>query len=123
MDKYIHPNLRVEVPKELRLEIYKKAVEYYNNCNPQKDWGVAKTKGRGLCVVLPCILWDLVSYCENPPHLTESWDWGDSVVAFPELQKVIYYFKSYKKRTKNPVPIRFRVNALKRMIKEVKSKN
>ena len=91
MDKYIHPNLRVEVPKELRLEIYKKAVEYYNNYNPQKDWGVAKTKGRGLCVVLPCILWDLVSYWEIPPHLTESWKHYDTQIAFPEIKPWIQY--------------------------------
>ena len=85
MDKYIHPNLRVEVPKELRLEIYKKAVEYYNNYNPQNDWSVSKSKGRGLCLVLPCILWDLVDYYGNPPHLTEPWKHHDTQFAFPEI--------------------------------------
>lgn len=116
---YIHPTLKKEVPTEYRLKIYELAIEYYEN---YEEISAENDRGEGLCLVLPCILWNLPTYHNSPPH-QEFWDWGDSVVAFPELQKVIYYFKSYKKRMKNPVPIRFRVNALKIMIKEVKSKN
>lgn len=68
-------NLLSEVPKDLRLKVYKWALEYYEY--PREEY-------IGLCLQLPKFLWDLKDYMDLAPDGSE-WDFGDTGKAFPEL--------------------------------------
>jgi len=72
-----------EVNKEKRLEIYKDALDIYQN-NPKKLEGL----GSGLCLLLPSLLWNLSSYMDDDPQ-RKSWDYDDTVILFPELRLFI----------------------------------
>jgi len=69
-------NLKQEVPKEIRLEVYIKAVEYINN--------PIQTKGFGLCIILPVLLWDLNTFIAASPDGND-WSYQETCKAFPEL--------------------------------------
>jgi len=73
-------NLQQEVPKEIRLEVYIKAKEYL--LNP------IDTKGYGLCMILPVLLWDLDNFLLEAPD-GEDWSYRDTHIAFPELTKKV----------------------------------
>lgn len=77
------PNLLQEVPKDIRLEVYKEALDIISN-NIRHESG----SGFSLCLLLPCLLWDLDWYCNLAPD-KDSWDWRDTTKAFPELTKDI----------------------------------
>lgn len=64
-------NLYSPVPMELRLEIYKEALT---------TWLVSP----GLCLLLPKLLWGLVSIFDNGPD-GQVWPLRSTSTAFPEL--------------------------------------
>ncbi len=71
--RYVHPSLEIEVPIEIRREVYKKAL--------------TESKIRinyGLCLLLPVILWDLADYLSENP-LGKYWSYIHTPIAFPEL--------------------------------------
>lgn len=75
MKKYIHPTLKEEVPIDIRRDVYIKAFKRLD-------------EHRGLCVLLPMILWDLEKALDEPLHYIstgEIWDCNDTTTAFPEL--------------------------------------
>jgi len=62
------------VPEDIRLEVYKEALEK-----------IGTTYGYfGLCLALPMILWGLKSYLEYAPN-RDIWDWKDTETMFPEI--------------------------------------
>lgn len=68
------------VPDDIRLQVYKKAVKLILT----KDEILSYRWAYGLCLLLPCILWNLPDYeCSSPNDL--SWDWRDTKNMFPEL--------------------------------------
>lgn len=73
-------DLLSEVPKDIRLEVYKEALEYYRD-KPHIDF----VHKEGLCLRLPVILWDLEGYHSFAPN-GHDWDFGDTGIAFPELE-------------------------------------
>lgn len=72
------------VPKKKRIEVYKKAIEII-----EKNEIVYELQVRGLCLLLPCILWNLKSYLDDSPRGCV-WNHYDSQKMFPEItEKVI----------------------------------
>lgn len=72
-------NLNHEVPKQLRINVYKQAIYHIKNDIPVANIGIY-----GLCLVLPCLLWGFESTHQSPPD-GERWDFGQTPKAFPEL--------------------------------------
>jgi len=75
-------NLKQEVPKDIRLEVYIKALE---SVKYTKD---LVGKHYGLCLLFPILLWELNNYLDNAPN-GEDWDWKETPIAFPELTKEV----------------------------------
>jgi hypothetical protein len=72
-------NLKEVVPKEIRLQVYKDALEYYGSLlEAPKKWGT------GLCLVLPCALWGFSDYIAEE-SMDLKWDFENTPIAFPEL--------------------------------------
>ena len=67
------------VPPQIRLECYKQAREIVLSEEPR--FGMS---GFGLCLLLPCILWDLVDYEDSDPS-DNPWDYEDTEHSFPEI--------------------------------------
>jgi len=113
MKKYIHPSLKKEVPKELRLEIYKKALDFYitGGMIARMD-----PKNAGLCMLLPCILWNLEDYLDGNPNDDSDWNYHDTQKAFPEITKRIIYKVRDSEDT-----VKKRIKILKRIIKRLEN--
>lgn len=90
-----------EVPSQLRLEVYKEALEKTN-------W---KTNEDGLCHMLPMLLWGFTYPLEAHDRLEHSF-WNTKFM-FPELKPELS--KISRASNENLV----RRNALKRMIKKI----
>jgi len=99
--KNAHIKPKEVVPTELRLEIYKEALEKTN-------W---KTNETGLCHLLPMLLWGF-EYCLEAHNRLDHKFW-DTKLMFPELSSELH--KIYRARNENLV----RSNVLKRMIKKL----
>jgi hypothetical protein len=78
--------LEKELPKKIKLQVYKEALELYKN-----DENTIQQFGVGLCLVLPCVLWELSHYLDYPHN--EDWRHYDTPKAFPEIR---YYLDSLK---------------------------
>lgn len=107
--KNIHiKSLKEVVPTELRLEVYKKAILCIEN-----NIKIAGMCSHGLCLLLPCLLWDL----KHPSSLTpdnKEWNYQDTSIAFPELtEEVISKIERSKDRQAT------RANYLKAFIKKL----
>lgn len=103
------PNLHSEVPKDIRLEVYKEALRYYENKEYEDPANFF-----GLCLVLPCILWD--DWTEKQPDGTY-WDYLSSKKAFPELtDKVI---NNINATLRGGQDMKLRKKYLKQWIKEL----
>ena len=71
------------VPKKVRLEVYERAIEII-----EKDKDGLRTIGTGLCLLLPCILWDLNRFTDCKPN-GEPFRYKNTKCMFPELTKEI----------------------------------
>jgi hypothetical protein len=67
------------VSVDIRISVYKKAIKLI-----EKQIIFASVEGYGLCLLLPCILWDLKHYCDLAPN-GKDWEYRDTIIAFPEL--------------------------------------
>lgn len=86
------------LPKQTRTEIYKKAISVYqkllgiidkhDDCIPEDVYGM---ENKGLCLLLPCIYYNLKHYCRYPVIDGEKyiWEYEDTPIAFPEMKDVI----------------------------------
>ena len=82
-------NLKEVVPKEIRIQVYKDALRYYASL----EEGRREIWGTGLCMVIPCALWDFSHYLDNE-SINMKWDFDDTGIAFPELNsKVLYHLQ------------------------------
>lgn len=74
------------VPPNIRLEIYKEALciveNQLNNYKGHRDHN--SYFPRGLCLLLPLLLWDLPSVYSNTPN-ENIWNYYETSIAFPEL--------------------------------------
>ena len=72
-----------EVPIELRLQTYKEAIEII-----EKGEHKFEMKQFQLCVLLPCIFWDLKTFNEDYKVKTY-WFSEDTSIMFPELDNLL----------------------------------
>lgn len=77
------------VPKEIRKQVYQEALKYYQNylIYPNKYQNLDDEDSLGLCLLLPCVLWDLEHYLNDSP--TGLWEYEATVHAFPEIKDYI----------------------------------
>ncbi len=73
-------NLGDEIPKEVKLEVYVKALEIIKE--DKLVYGLEKNLF--LCLILPCILWDLKSYFQYQPN-GKVWVYYQTKKSFPEI--------------------------------------
>jgi len=67
------------VPKHIRRATYKKAIEAI-----ESEKRIAGLCSFGLCLILPCLLWDLDHFLSQTPQ-NRAWDAYDTPSMFPEL--------------------------------------
>lgn len=75
------------VPKDIRLQVYKEAIEVLENGKN----GIDKynlSLGFGLCLILIPILYDLEDFLANAPN-GQSQSWTDTTSMFPELDQYV----------------------------------
>jgi len=73
-------NLDSEIPPEIRLLVYKKAI-----CQiKRKTYTKYGLESAYLCLLLPCILWNLKTYENCGPNL---YNWENTNNAFPEFKE------------------------------------
>ena len=81
-------NLGEQLSPSKRLEIYKRAVHIYHNNIPNL-YGVTNVVDTanvlGLCLLLPCILFDSNNYNDDQPN-GEYWDYDNTIESFIELK-------------------------------------
>lgn len=73
------------LPKNIRMEVYKEALKFIK-CKEEK-YGLYG-KHSGLCLILPCILWDLDTYLSDDPN-DNQWEYFDTSTAFPEISEIL----------------------------------
>lgn len=110
--------LRIEQDLETRLATYERALELLEDFYSTGKYLPYSPKGEslGLCLLLPCILWDLHSYLSDDPD-DKSWDYEDTQIAFPELSN---YLDAISDAQGNTEKNNCRLECLKKMIEEVK---
>lgn len=73
-------NLDLEIPLEIRLEVYKKAILSIR----RKNYSRYDLNTPQLCLLLPCILWNLDNFMKPGPN---GYQWINCKSAFPEFGK------------------------------------
>lgn len=81
------------LPVEVRREVYTKCIDILEEMldNPTQSFFGANTKSDelGLCILLPCILYNLEHYLDKAKGKKENWWYGDTPKAFPEVKDYI----------------------------------
>lgn len=112
-------NLHQVVPIEIRLEVYKEAILALKQTDSDK---YSLIGSKGLCLLLPCILWDLETFSDETPEY-KNWDWHDATIAFPELtEKVIKLLKMFQpddKKTFAKSKNAYRITFIKQWIEDL----
>lgn len=110
--------LRVEQEPEIRLGTYEKALELLEDHYNEGKYYPYAPRGEelGLCILLPCILWDLNNYLDPDPN-EEYWNYSDTTRAFPELAKYLITIENTESDWEMG---ECRIKCLKQMIQEVK---
>ena len=109
-------------PKEVKLDVYKEALEYYLNLQKgglcKYDGGVEG--GLGLCLILPTLMWNLNSYLENLEidGETEYWSYRDTEIAFPEISS---WVRKIRREFNNSDRITLRIDAMRDCINRLSS--
>lgn len=106
-------SLKSEVPKEIRIQVYKDAIKIL-----KKGEGICGIgNDLGLCLILPCILWDFEDFEDLTPA-NQNWYWWDTKIAFPEITKeIIQTIYDCPKHKRNIL----RIEYIKHFLKELKS--
>ena len=73
------------VPEKIRLEVYKEALDFIEN--DREKYGLDKYDG--LCLLLPCIMWDLDHFLNSDPN-DYYWYWDETADSFPEFGELIH---------------------------------
>jgi hypothetical protein len=83
-------SLKKPVPVNIRIEIYEEAISIIKEGRPKYSMSDFH-----LCILFPCILWDLESFYNPGPSNGEDWEYEDTTIAFPELtEKIISQINS-----------------------------
>jgi len=74
----LHIKPKDVVPVELRIQIYKEAIEHIKSHK-----GEYCPLGKGLCLLMPCLLWGLENFMDDVPGI--SWAHYHTLLMFPEF--------------------------------------
>jgi hypothetical protein len=93
-NEHILPNTLV--PEDIRIEIYTQAITHIETksrkyIDSDRDGNVFS-----LCLLLPCILWDLPTYLSYAPEV-RLWDYRDITTMFPEMKNAVKTINDAKK--------------------------
>lgn len=111
--KNINIDIKKTVPQAIRLQVYKESLKILQDVNNSIKYKIEQKKyygmfgSIGLCVLLPCVLWDLESLLDNGYNF-KVWDYRDTIIGFPELKSkidLIYHTKSIDPYKKNKIRI------------------
>lgn len=80
-------SIREELPKEIRLEVYQQAISILQNFLKTGNRDKYSANG-ALCLLLPCLLWDLVTMWDEDPN-GNYWDPYHTPQSFPEIEPFI----------------------------------
>lgn len=97
------------VPKEIRHEVYKEALKIVKNFN--RNYGLTDPH---LCLLLPCILWQLENYIYATP-CGELIDYTETENMFPEIRDIakdIECLELYQSQRKKQIRIQYLTNAI-----------
>lgn len=113
-----HKSLKVVVPLEIKIQIYENALLFFQS--DKKDWDYdyhykLEQHEAGLCILLPCILWNLPDYLSNPK--TCNWAYQHTSIAFPELTKDVI---DDIEKSDSEKAVKKRIKYLKEWIKKLK---
>lgn len=92
--KNINIDIKKTVPQAIRLQVYKESLKILQDVSNSIKYKIEQKKHHGvfgsvgLCVLLPCVLWDLESYLDKEPD-NKHWDYRDTIIGFPELKSKI----------------------------------
>lgn len=88
------------VPEKIRFSVYKKVLEILKTIKNNKSlYGMSSYDNSfGLCLLLPCVLWN-INYLDDAPY-GENWNWHDVPDAFPEVADGIKIIESAKSEDK-----------------------
>ena len=120
-NKHIKPHELV--PPHIRLRVYRKASKLLSQDYPISGM----TEDRGLCMVLPCVLWDLENYLHKAPNGSD-WEYYKMYLMFPELKDFMEELKlgldeiGYNRLDKSIAAKRdaFRITILDKLIAKLK---
>lgn len=76
--------LKKPIPIDIRIEVYKDAIDIIKN-NIKHDT-LTTNSISALCLLLPCILWDLDHWLQDTPAGID-WNHNDVPKAFPEIKQ------------------------------------
>jgi len=110
--KHINIAPNTLVPKRTRISVYKQAIKLIES--GKRKYGCSY----GLCLILPCILWDLKNYCDNAPNGND-WHYNVTLIMFPEIKSEIH--KIYRLTTTESKN-KMRKNILKDIVKKLTKK-
>ena len=102
-------SLKIVVPKDIRLSVYKDAIKIFERNEPA--FGM---NSKGLCLLLPCILYDLDHYLKNKKG-GEIWSWWETEKAFPEIEP---YINELNGTIGNEEKNALRLSILKKIVKD-----
>jgi hypothetical protein len=103
------------VPTEIRIETYKKAIDIVKSGEPKHN-----VFPHGLCLLLPCVLWNLQHYCDDAPS-EDGWNYHDTKNMFPELTQMRLDKIKGIDWTDDKAKNRQRINCLRGMIKQAEA--
>lgn len=108
-------NLKAEVPREIRLEVYKELLE---RIKKKQTLEGDRHQLFQMCIYLPVILWGFGDVRGDTGPDGSYWDYEDTVYAFPELtQDVIDSIENVKLSIRNAV----RAEYLREWIKQLEN--
>lgn len=111
LETYVHPSLEIEVPIEIRKQVYEKAIEII-----ETPYLFGKNSPRNhLCIILPCIVFKLNDFLDDLPDGTY-YDCSHTPKGFPELTKVRLL------QIENDRTNEFRKQILQEMLNELNNK-
>lgn len=101
------------LPLDVKIEVFKKSLDVIYS----KTWSKYKLAGPWLCLLFPCVLWDLESYIQNRVH---TWTTSDTKTAFEELDDVV--IASIENAETSNAAINLRIEYIKTWIVNLENK-
>lgn len=105
-------NLGILVPIEIRLDVYKKALKILENSRKKSRLN----SDDGLCLLLPCVLWNLEYWQDRAPD-GYHWYYCNTSKSFPELNYSV--IEDITSKDKKRERISTRIKYLKQFIENL----